>query len=225
MNDLYKELIEIKDATDCLEGTLEIPPDAIGVVAFVHGGDYFSQHNNYVAEQLHKAHIGTLFLNLLTKTENRFCVNRFNFDLLTQRLNTVCRWLEKNTITATLPLGLFGTRSGAAAVLQVAATYNKRIAAIVVHEGRLIMSNQRAKSITKSITSPTLFIVDGCDREVLATNRRVYFLLNCKKKLEIVPGAIQLFEERGAVEKVAELTSACFLKYMDPPIFDHHFIK
>jgi len=222
MNDLYKEFIKIKTDTDYIEGVLEVPQDAIGVVAVVHSGEHFNHHNNYVTEQLHHAHIGTLLLDLLTRHENKFYANRFNFGLLTRRLNAVCGGLEKNNITATLPLGLFGMRSGAEAVLQVAATCNKKITAVVAHEGRLAISNRRA---LKSITSPTLFIVDGRDREVLVMNRRAYFLLNCKKKLEIVPGAMHLFEERGALEKVAELASACFSKYMAPPIFDHHLMK
>ena len=97
MNDLYKEFIEIRAVTDCVEGTLEVPQDAIGLVAFVHGidGNHFSQHTSYVAEQLHKAHIGTLLPDLLTRYENKFYANRINIDLLTRRLHAVCRWLKK----------------------------------------------------------------------------------------------------------------------------------
>lgn len=222
MRDSYKKLIEIKSDADCLEGALEVPENAIGIVAFAQGGEgnRFGQANNYLAAQLHKARIATLLLDLLTKQENQITANRFNINLLTRRLNAVCRWLEKNHITSTLPLGLFGASTGAAAVLQVAATHSKGIAAIVVRGGKPDSANQRA---LKSVKTPTLFIVGSRDHDVLTMNRRVYFLLSGKKKLEIVSGATHLFEERGALEKVAELATKWFVKHMELPVFEHHF--
>jgi len=224
MSDSYKKFIEIKADTDYLEGTLEVPQDAIGLVAFAHDGDgkRLGSGDQYIAAQLRKARIGTLLLDLLTKQENRIEASRFNINLLTRRLNAVCHWLEKSHITSTLPLGLLGEGTGAAAVLQVAATHSKGIAAIVVRGGRPDLANQRA---LKSMKIPALFIVGSRDYDVLTMNRRVYFLLNCKKKLEIVSGATHLFEERGAMEKVAELATQWFVKHMQLPVFEHHFKK
>jgi len=222
MRELYKKLIEIKTDTDYLEGTLEVPENAIGIVAFAQGGEgnRLSPANNYLAAQLHKARIATLLIDLLTRQENQVSASRFNINLLTRRLNAVCHWLEKNHITSSLPLGLFGASTGAAAVLQVAATHSKGIAAIVMRGGRPDLANQRA---LKSVKTPTLFIVGSRDYDVLMMNRRVYFLLNSKKKLEIVSGATHLFEERGALEKVAELATKWFVKHMELPVFEHHF--
>jgi len=222
--DAYKKFIEIKVNSDYLEGTLEVPENAIGIVVFAHGSgsNHSSPRNNYVAGQFQKAHIGTLLIDLLTKHESHIYANRFNINLLTQRLNAVCHWIEKNNITSKLPLGLFGASTGLAAVLQVTATHSKGITAIVGRGGRPDLADQR---VVKTVSSPTLFIVGGRDCDVLTMNRRTYFLLNCKKKLEIVSGATHLFEERGALEKVAELAIAWFSKYMAPPTFEHHLKK
>ncbi|MCD6026742.1 MAG: putative phosphoribosyltransferase [Solimicrobium sp.] len=220
----YKEYVEIKVDSNYLEGMLEVPENAVGIVAFSLAGDSdrLSPRNNYLAAQLRKAHIGTLLINLLTKQENQIYASRFNINLLTQRLNGICHWIEQSKLTSKLPLGLFGINTGVAAILQVAATHSKGIAAMVGCRGRPDLANQRT---IKSISAPTLFIVGGRDPSVLTMNRRVYFALNCKKKLEIISGATHLFEEPGALEKVAELAVAWFLKFMVPPIFAHHSIK
>lgn len=221
MNSLYKELVKIYVDSGHLEGMLEVPDNATGIVAFAHGGgsNRLSPRNNYVAEQLRKAHIGTLLIDLLTGKENQIYATRFNIHLLTKRLNAVCSWIEKNKVISTLPLGLFGASTGVAAVLQVAATHSKGIAAVVGRGGRPDLAEQHA---LKSIKSPTLFIVGGHDESVLTLNQQALLLLNCKKKLEIIPGATHLFEEPGALEKVSALAVAWFLKYMTPPGFDHH---
>lgn len=219
MNSPYKELVKINVDSGHLEGMLEVPDNAIGIVAFAHGGgsNRLSPRNNYVAAQLRKAHIATLLIDLLTEPENQIYAIRFNIHLLTQRLNAVCGWIEKNNVISELPLGLFGASTGVAAVLEVAATHSKGITAIVGRGGRPDLADQHA---LKSIKSPTLFIVGGHDETVLTLNQHALLLLNCKKNLDIIPGATHLFEEPGALEKVSELAVAWFLKYMRQPISD-----
>ncbi|MET3107024.1 pimeloyl-ACP methyl ester carboxylesterase [Oxalobacteraceae bacterium GrIS 2.11] len=215
MNAPYKELISIKSDTVFLEAALELPENPIGIVAFAHGSgsNRMSSRNNYIAEQLHQARIATLLLDLLTKSENHTDPTRFNIKLLTMRLNAVCHWIEQTRIIAKLPLGLFGSSTGAAAVLQVAATHSKGIAAIVSRSGRLDLASHNA---LRSVYAPTLLIVGGHDYSVIDVNRHAYFLLSCKKRLEIITGASHLFEEPGTLEKVSELAVAWFLKYLPP---------
>jgi putative phosphoribosyl transferase len=38
--------------------------------------------------------------------------------------------------------------------------------------------------------------------------------MRCEAKLEIIPGATHLFEEPGALEKVAQLASDWFVKHL-----------
>jgi len=58
--------------------------------------------------------------------------------------------------------------------------------------------------------APTLLIVGGADEMVLDLNRRALEALRCEKSLEVVPGATHLFEEEGALERVADLARSWF---------------
>jgi putative phosphoribosyl transferase len=52
------------------------------------------------------------------------------------------------------------------------------------------------------------------DDAVVRLNREASQHLRCLKKLSIIPGATHLFEEPGALEKVASLASSWFKKHL-----------
>jgi len=56
-----------------------------------------------------------------------------------------------------------------------------------------------------------LLIVGGQDEVVIALNEQARSRMRCEVKLEIVPGASHLFEEPGALERVAQLAADWFL--------------
>ena len=121
-----------------LEGTLDRPPDARGVVLFAHGSgsSRLSPRNVFVAEQLHTAGLATLLFDLLTADEDQDYAQRFDIDLLTRRLNGAAEWLVRASPIAALPLGLFGASTGAAAALRVAALRRGHVQAVVSRGGR-----------------------------------------------------------------------------------------
>ena len=106
-----------------LEGILGMPPDAQAVVLFAHGSgsSRFSPRNNFVAKILRQQKLATLLIDLLTPAEDQTYENRFDIELLTQRLASVARWIKKDSRTRDLPLGLFGASTGAASALRLAA--------------------------------------------------------------------------------------------------------
>jgi hypothetical protein len=59
-----------------------------------------------------------------------------------------------------------------------------------------------------------LLIVGGNDDIVIELNEMARDQMRCEVKLEIVPGATHLFEEPGALEKVAKLARDWFLRYI-----------
>ena len=65
-----------------------------------------------------------------------------------------------------------------------------------------------------SVVSPTLLIVGGQDPEVLQINRDAAAHLHCQHDLVVVDGAGHLFEEPGALERVAELAIEWFQRYL-----------
>ena len=68
------------------------------------------------------------------------------------------------------------------------------------------------------VLGPLLLIVGGDDPVVLDLNRRAQQALRCVNELAVVPGATHLFEEPGALEKVADLAREWFRRYLRPAV-------
>ncbi len=210
------ELIKIKSDSVQVEGVLALPAQAGGVVLFAHGSGSgrTSPRNNYVAAELRKAHLGTLLMDLLTAQEDENYETRFDISLLTRRLSAAVDWLKKAVSTHTLPIGLFGASTGAAAALQVAAQHGTEIAGVVSRGGRPDLAGRHALA---DVRAPTLLLVGGLDRIVIELNRLAYSAMHCEKRIEIIPGAGHLFEEPGTLETVAEFAAAWFGRYLVKP--------
>src|SRR5258705_4403932 len=109
--------------------------------------------------------------------------------------------------TAGLGVGLFGASTGAAAALVAAAARTLTVEAVVSRGGRPGLAGE----FLRLVFQPTLLIVGAHDATVIELNRRAAQLLPGETRLEIVPGATHLIEERGALEQVARLARDCFL--------------
>lgn len=195
-----------------LEGSLVIPTEARGVVLFAHGSGSgrHSPRNNFVAQTLQSAGIGTLLMDLLTQQEDAIYQTRFDIDLLTWRLERATQWLVEQTQSSGLDIGYFGASTGAAAALNAAAAFGTSIGAVVSRGGRPDL----AMSSWPQVKAPTLLIVGGLDAVVLDLNREAYDHLNTEKYLAVVAGATHLFEETGALQEVARLAAEWFKRYL-----------
>src|SRR5262245_35621307 len=194
------------DAT--LDGDLQIPPRSRGVVLFAHGSGSgrHSPRNQFVARQLNeKWGLATLLIDLLTREEEtvdaRTARLRFDIGLLARRLVGATDWLATDKATSGLRVGYFGASTGGGAALVAAAERPDTVGAVVSRGGRPDLSGP----YLPLVQAPTLLIVGGEDRPVIAMNREAFAGLSCEKRLEIVPGATHLFEEPGALETVADL--------------------
>ncbi|MBV8135195.1 MAG: phosphoribosyltransferase, partial [Deltaproteobacteria bacterium] len=58
-------------------------------------------------------------------------------------------------------------------------------------------------------------IVGGRDEIVIELNQQAKRKMRCEVKLEIIQGATHLFEEAGALDRVAQLASDWFLQHID----------
>lgn len=197
-------------------GFLQVPEGAKGVVLFAHGSgsSRHSPRNQWVAKFLQDNGIGTLLMDLLTHEEeirDQLTLEyRFNLPFLAERLMQVTDWVQKEPKLHSLNVGYFGASTGAGAALIAAAQLGEKIKAVVSRGGRPDLAGQALYKVI----SPTLLIIGGADFGVLELNRKAYDLLHCTKKLEIVPGATHLFEEFGALEEVARMTSLWFQNYL-----------
>ncbi len=195
-----------------LNGILHIPDHAKGLILFSHGSgsSRLSPRNSYVATLLQRANFGTFLFDLLTEYEDQTYENRFNIELLTDRLIDVTEWIRMQYDTTDLALGYFGASTGAASALIAASELGALIKAVVSRGGRPDL----AMSFLGQVVSPTLLIAGGEDFEVIQLNRLALNKLTSIKKLVIVNGATHLFEEPGKLEKVAVIAKEWFNKYL-----------
>ena len=156
-----------------------------------------------------------MLFDLLTEREDLVYDNRFDINLLAESLTAATEWLHEQEGTADLKVGYFGASTGAAAALQ-ASVRRQDVKAIVSRGGRPDL----AWDYLDRVEAPTLLIVGGSDdNAVLEFNERALGRLNLgsKKKdnkLIIITGATHLFEEPGALEEVARIATAWFLKFL-----------
>jgi pimeloyl-ACP methyl ester carboxylesterase len=185
--------------------------DPVAMVIFAHGSgsSHLSPRNNFVADVLNQNHISTVLADLLTPEEDRIYENRFNIDLLTDRLVRVTEKVVEQFTFNELPVGYFGASTGAASALDAAAFLGDTIKAVVSRGGRPDL----AKNL-KKVKAPTLLIIGSLDNDVIELNKQAYQQLNCDRKIEIVDGASHLFEEPGTLNEVANLAAAWFDLYL-----------
>ena len=210
-----KRTFEIPAPPVSLMGDVAVPAEAGGLVVFAHGSgsSRLSARNGQVAAALNERGFATLLLDLLTVEEERDRANVFDIELLSDRLVAATRWAAEQGETEGLPVGYFGASTGAGAALRAAAALGDGIGAVVSRGGRPDL----AGGSLERVTAPTLLIVGGADRTVLGLNEQAAARLRCPHRIEIVPGATHLFEEPGALERVAELAGAWFARLTRGP--------
>jgi putative phosphoribosyl transferase len=214
MRALAASLERIRAGRVTLEGELELPAEASGVVVFSHGSGSgrHSPRNQHVAGELRRAGLGTLLMDLLTPEEDRDPERRFDIALLTERLAYAADHVLHHAAAKALPLGLFGASTGAASALRVAARMPHAVRAVVSRGGRPDLASRAALG---SVQAPTLLIVGGADFAVLEVNEEAAAeLTGCVHQLAVVPHATHLFEEPGTLEEVARLAAGWFRRYL-----------
>ncbi len=207
--------IRIDTPEGAINGDLVLPPDAVGMVVFAHGSGSSrnSPRNSFVARVLQNAGFATLLMDLLTAEEERVDAmtrdHRFNIALLARRLLVASCWLNEQEKVAELPVGYFGSSTGAAAAI-VAAAGRDDIRAIVSRGGRVDMANEALGQFS----APILLIVGANDPHVLALNQEAMKHMRADVELEIIPGAGHLFQGPGQLEKVARLAGDFFREHL-----------
>jgi putative phosphoribosyl transferase len=206
--------LHVEGAT--LEGDLSVPESARGIVLFAHGSGSSrkSPRNRRVARTLNEAGFATMLVDLLTPAEEaadeRTGQLRFDIPWLAERLMALTDWLTHEPATRTLPLGYFGASTGAAAALVAAARRVGTVGAVVSRGGRPDLAGDSLPRVA----APTLLIVGSHDYVVLDLNRAAQAKLRCEHALMTVPGATHLFEEPGALDRVAHEAARWFDTYL-----------
>jgi putative phosphoribosyl transferase len=206
------EEVQVVAGAAIVAGHLRIPERPVGIVVFAHGSgsSRHSPRNRYVADVLNEAGLATLMFDLLTGEEERERANVFDIGLLAQRLIDVTEWLTGQPDIAPLPVAYFGASTGAAAALAAAADPGIKVAAVVSRGGRPDLAGDKLQDVR----APTLLLVGGRDDVVLELNRQAQNRIPAECELSVIPGATHLFEEPGALERVAHEARNWFIAHL-----------
>jgi len=208
--------VRIAIGPQSLNGDLAVPAKPIGLVIFAHGSgsSRLSPRNRYVADVLDQHSLATLLIDLLTPEEeivdDRTARLRFDIGLLAERLIAIAEWTADAPALRELAIGLFGASTGGGAALVAAAERPEAFSAIVSRGGRPDL----AGPALPRVTAPTLLIVGGADQPVIELNEQAMRQMRSETRLEIVPRATHLFEEPGALERVADLAARWFERHL-----------
>ena len=214
MSEIKSVDIGLEDVT--LKGDLNMGEKSKGIVVFAHGSgsSRFSPRNRQVAERLNKDGQTTLLMDLLTEKEEKKDIltasYRFDIHLLAERVQKTLRWVKSKDEIHNLPIGLFGSSTGAAAAIIAASKSPEIVRAVVSRGGRVDL----AENYLQNLKAPTILIVGELDYTVLNLNREAFEAIRVKNRLAVVPGATHLFEEPGALEKVADIAAEWFNEHL-----------
>ena len=210
------QAVEIDLAGTVLRGDLNLPAGAFGLVIFAHGSgsSRHSSRNRFVAGVINCSGLGTLLMDLLTEEEERVDEMtrelRFDIGMLGRRVAQVVEWAGQREEVRELPIGLFGSSTGAAAALVAAASRPEEVHAVVSRGGRPDL----AGGALPEVRCPTLLVVGGLDDVVIGLNEQARSRMSCPTQLVVVPGATHLFEEPGTLEEVARLAAEWFAQHL-----------
>lgn len=206
------QILRIPAAGVTLNADLVVPVDASGMVLFAHGSgsSRHSHRNQFVARVLQEAGFATLLMDLLTSDEERIDnqtrEHRFDINLLATRLAASVVWTSSQETLKSLPIGLFGASTGAAAAIVAACRQPTLVKSVVSRGGRPDLAGDHLTTLQ----APTMLIVGGYDDAVLVLNEQAKAKMTGEVTLKVVPRATHLFEEPGALAQVADFAAAWF---------------
>jgi predicted alpha/beta-hydrolase family hydrolase len=206
--------IHFFDHDKTIYGHLINPQEPQAWVVFAHGSGSSrkSSRNNFVAGELAKRGIGCLLFDLLTEEEDKIYSNRFDIELLAQRLLLATGWLKNSEFYKSVPIAFFGASTGSACALLAAIKIQDTIPlyTVISRGGRPDLAGEET---LKKVNIPVLLIVGSKDEEVMQLNEKASESLK-NYQLVSIPGAHHLFEEPGALEKVTGIVGDWLLKHI-----------
>jgi putative phosphoribosyl transferase len=172
----------IEAAGTRLQGSLEVPAAARGVVLFASSRDLgrIDSRQRDLAVALNRHGLGTLLFDLVDSADGSGAAG--NVELLTERLIGATEWIGQQWGMDGLPIGYVSSGVGSAAALSAAAALGERIGAVASHAGRPDL----AIADLGDVRAPTLLVVDPEDPYGVAANARVAAQLRCAHQLREV---------------------------------------
>jgi putative phosphoribosyl transferase len=180
-----------------LQGHLYVPRHAVGiaVLADAHAEARDPVVDHALLDGIRSARMGTCEVCLLDAGEGDVAEKATDVELLAGRLQAVIAFLATRHETARLPIALIGAQAAAPAALLVAARDPEAVRALVCLSGEPDL----APVDIAGIDVPTMLVVPGKSRQLVAANERVFWSLRCTSQLAVIRGASRRFAECGTL--------------------------
>jgi hypothetical protein len=207
--------VTIEAAAVALEGELQLPAKATGIVVFPHhSGLPRPARDADIAQQLGGAGVATLLVHLLSSEEQtldaRMACFRFDSKMLSDRLTVITDWLGKDAMTCGLPIGYFSAGGSGSAALAAALARPKAVCAVVLYNSRPDLINV---SVAR-LTTPTLILVGGDEPPELGQNQVLLEQLGAPdKQLMFVPLAAERSDQPAGLEGATRVAADWYRKH------------
>lgn len=192
--------------------------NARGLVMLVLAGNVSRYHPGIreIAAAFNRASFCTVLADLLTEEEDiEDSIQeslRYDVPLLAGRVLAVVDYVAADATLGSLPMGVFGSGMGAAAAVTAAAKRSSTVRALVCSAGRPDL----AGSSLAWLGMPALFLFGGDDTVGYGFMRTLLQVLppQIPKRLEVIDGATDRFDESTHVARAALLASAWFTEHL-----------
>jgi len=197
----FKFPLSIASEHGPLHGTLELLPEAHGLVLLAHAG------------LLRQAGLSTLSVDLLSTHEEHFPDVHNNVPLLCKRLLDFLGLIKHRTLLGEIPpqpIGLYAANATTPVVIRTAALRDHDIAAIVCRGGLI---DRAGMLYLRALESPLLMLHEETDTPHLTNSRRAFQEIPSPKELKLIPEIAIDYTQSTGFEVAAQETTAWFIKH------------
>lgn len=204
--------VQVPAGTSVLDAELQLSGRNSGLIVLAHAGSGRKLQGRIqgLSEIFSRAGFATLRMDLLTEEESEIDGHldgvHFDAEMLTERLDSAVDWILDLPEAAHLPLGMFGSGSGAEAVLEVAAERGRSLTAVVAAG-----LTQPPSPLVRRIQAPSMVVAAEKDVAGMAAARACLEALTGKKRLEVLHGTGNLGH---SLDKVARLACLWFEQHL-----------
>jgi hypothetical protein len=201
-----------------LDGYVAVPPNPTGLVLLARGpaGSHDDERDVRVVDGLNAVHIATVGVNLLTEAEQRIDAAtaelRFDAHLLGVRTIAMIDRLASDHATASLPVGVLGAHTAAAACQIAAAARPHRVRAVVSPMGRPDLAGE----FLRIARAPTLLVVGEYDARLRARNEEAADRIAGPTRIAVLDDVGQVIDEPGTQGVLAEMCRDWFRAHLCP---------
>ena len=200
-----------------LHGQLSLHPAAPGLVVLAYAAPALDAREHVLAGILRHAGLSTLAIDLIAREEEHYPDLHNNVPLLARRLVDVLDLIKTRMLMGelqTLPFGLCAAHATSPVAVRVAALRDHDIAAVVCRGGLIDLAGML---YLHSLESPLLMLVEETDELHLASNRRAFQEISCRKEFKTIPEiGFDYAASAGIATCVHEATvwfSRCFARH------------